>query len=124
MKQILNMKIKFCFTKKGIFCFSQQLKIFITANSLSAAQVSQNYFKNLLVYCFNLYDPHNAQLFTNTWYIKGWKVNTGDPTLCCSMASTHCCLWSGSCARRYQTLSFTLISNRHSSKSWGYGKKK
>lgn len=53
------------------------------------------------------------------WTGKHWR-----PTLCCSMASIHCCLWSGSWARRYQTLSFTLISNRHSSKSWGYGQKR
>lgn len=40
-------------------------------------------------------------------------------TLCSSMASIHCCRCSGSCALRYHTLSFTLMSRRHSSNSWG-----
>lgn len=41
-------------------------------------------------------------------------------TLCSSIDSIHCCLCSGSCALRYHTLSFTLMSNRHSSNSWGW----
>lgn len=40
-------------------------------------------------------------------------------TLCSWMESIHWCRCSGSSARRYHTLSFTLMSKRHSSNSWG-----
>lgn len=48
-----------------------------------------------------------------------WEPWAIPPTLCSSMDSIHWRLCSGSSARRYQTLSFTLMSKRHSSNSWG-----
>lgn len=49
----------------------------------------------------------------------GTKTRIIPLTLCSSIDSIHWSLCSGSSARRYHRLSFTLMSKRHSSNSWG-----
>lgn len=51
--------------------------------------------------------------------MHGMKTGLVALTLCSSIDSIHWSLCSGSSALRYHRLSFTLMSKRHSSNSWG-----
>lgn len=91
------------------YCSSQK----VNKVHLAFCWLSDAAFKEHLAAKLNLCAPKRLSFLFSS------QILCARLTLCSSMASIHCCRCSGSCALRYHTLSFTLMSRRHSSNSWG-----